>query len=477
MSWIDFTDQFKIKLKASFDGGLTWSEASTVVHVEEGYTSADPSISFNAAGDVFVCFIDFTGTEPPVTGGVYVSKSTDGGLSWGLPSEVITTSYDGSKWPIDRPWIEIDKSGGIYDGTIYISSMNLNRDNPPFRPYLSVSNDGGSTFTTTYLDTEDWYAGSINPLPLCSPTLNSNGDFYGSYPSYVITQSPYAQVFLAKSTTAGADFSHQKIITHTDPTNLSDYPSAKKASLLRSDPSDPMHLAFLYLSATSGDLDIYLTESYDEGENWTAAVRINDDPLGNDKMQDLLWADFDEDGDLIVSWRDRRNGRSGTYETSSEIWAAFRDKDALAFSPNFQITNTSVVYDTILASAGNDFMCIKIQNDTINATWGDTRDGRLNIWFQSMRTDGTVLSVQKIASDQIPKIVVYPNPTNSIINIGCEQLNKIHIFDTKGTLILVKENTKGTKIMQVDLSSYPAGNYIIEAETSNEIFTEKIVKY
>ena len=52
-------------------------------------------------------------------------------------------------------------------------------------------------------------------------------------------------------------------------------------------------------------------------------------------MQDLVWADFDEDGDLVISWRDRRNGDEGTYETASEIWAAFRDKDELVFSPNF----------------------------------------------------------------------------------------------------------------------------------------------
>jgi hypothetical protein len=48
---------------------------------------------------------------------------------------------------------------------------------------------------------------------------------------------------------------------------------------------------------------------------------------------------------------------------------------------NLFIDNPLVAYDTILAYAGNDFMCIKLVADTISAVWGDTRSGKLNIWF------------------------------------------------------------------------------------------------
>ncbi len=127
MSWINILNQFKIKTITSFDGGQTWSDAVEHPHTVSTYKSADPSIDFDNTGNVFLCYIDFDGSEPPVNGGVYIRKSIDGGLTWNPPVEVINADYDGTKWPIDRPWIVIDKSNGINSGTIYVTSMNGNK--------------------------------------------------------------------------------------------------------------------------------------------------------------------------------------------------------------------------------------------------------------------------------------------------------------------------------------------------------------
>ncbi|MEQ9306792.1 MAG: sialidase family protein, partial [Marinoscillum sp.] len=412
MGWVNIFDRFKIKTRTSYDGGQTWSTISELPHTVNGYSSADPSLDFDQNGNVVACFIDFTGTTPPVTGGIYISKSKDGGLSWDEPIEVLNTNYDGTKWPIDRPWMVVDKSTGPFQGNIYITSMNLNRTNAPFKPYLSVSNDAGNTFTQRHVDTTGWLAGSINPFPMCSPTISSSGVFYGAYPSYALTQSLYIQTFLTTSSDGGKNLNHGNI--NIFPHNS--FPSdslAKKGTLLLSNPADPNHLAYVHLRTDYGDMDVYLIESMDAGATWSAPVRINDDPPGNDRMQDLLWADFDSDGDLIISWRDRRNGSDSTYQTETEIWAAFRDKHSHKFKPNFQISSQLIDYTSDMEEAGNDFMCVKLQNDTLNAVWGDPRDGELNIWFQQMTTNGTVLSTNQISSETIPPLIIYPNPTNS----------------------------------------------------------------
>ena len=477
MGWINLSNQFKIKIKTSFDGGETWSTTSELPHTVIGYTSADPSIDFNQNGDVFVCYIDFTGTNPPVTGGVYICKSIDGGLTFSNPIEVINTSYDDTKWPIDRPWMVIDKSSSNNQGNIYITSMNLNRNNPSYNPYLSVSNDTGNSFTTTYIDTNDWLAGSINPLPMCSPTISSNGVFYGAYPSYVVTQSFYAQAFLAKSLDAGTNFTYNTVITHTSPTNIGNYPYAKKASLLLCNPSNANHLAYMYLSAVHGDLDLFLIETMDAGVSWTSPIRINDDPVGNDRMQDLIWGDFDTDGDLIISWRDRRNGVDGTYQNESEIWASYRHNSETEFSPNFQITNQSAAYNTDLEYAGNDFMCIKTQDDTLYATWGDTRNGELNIWFQSMATDGTILSVMQISSEEIPHIFIYPNPIDSKIFIEGNLIQNVIVYDLNAKKMTSISNENKSNIIEVNTENYPIGTYIVEVTTSKKIVTKKVIKH
>ena len=475
MGWINLSNRFKIKIKSSMDGGQTWSSAYELPHTVAGYSSADPSIDFDHNGNVYVCYIDFTGTTPPVTGGVYISKSTDGGLSFGTPMEVINTNYDGTKWPIDRPWMIIDKSAGANQGNIYVTSMNLNRTNAPFNPYLSVSSDGGNTFTTQYLDTTGWLAGSLNPLPMCSPTLSSSGIFYGAYPSYVLTQNTNIQIFLASSSDGGENISHNNILTY--PTGS--FPTdtlAKKGALLLSNPADFNHLAYIYLSTTNGDIDVYLTESLNAGGTWSSSIRINEDPIGNNRMQDLVWGDFDTDGNLIISWRDRRNGTDSTYQTQSEIWAAYRNKDSLQFEPNFQITDQTVAYDSILESAGNDFMCIKMQNDTLNAVWGDTRNGKLNIWFQRMATNGTVLNVQQISSEKIPEIFIYPNPTTSIVTIEDKSLRKVNVYDIIGQKIMTIQNENQLDRLKINLENLPSGTYLIEAKTSKGIYTKKIIK-
>ncbi|NRD20448.1 T9SS type A sorting domain-containing protein [Winogradskyella eckloniae] len=477
MGWVNLSNQFKIKTKTSFDGGQTWNAATELPHTVSGYTSADPSIDFDHNGNVYVCYIDFTGTEAPVTGGVYICKSTDGGLTWNAPTEVINTNYDGTKWPIDRPWMVIDKSSGSNQGNIYVTSMNLNRDNPSYNPYLSISSDAGATFTTTYIDTSGWLAGSINPLPMCSPTVSASGKFYGAYPSYVLTQSLYPQVFLATSLDAGSNFSYNTVITHQTPTNNGNYSNAKKASLLLCNPSNENHLVYIYLSAELGDLDVLLIESTDAGSNWSTPTRINDDPIGNDRMQDLIWGDFDSDGDLIISWRDRRNGTDGTYQNPTEIWASYRSNTDTEFSSNFQISNQSVAHDTDLEYAGNDFMSIKTQDDILYASWGDTRDGELNIWFQRMATDGSVLSTHQIASEDIPNIFIYPNPTVSKIFVESESLKKVVLYDLSGKQMQSIDNDDNSTTIEINTMSIPSGTYIVEVTTTETTVTKKIMKH
>lgn len=476
MGWVNLANRFQIKTKTSLDGGQTWSSAVELPHTVTGYSSADPCIAFNNASEVFISYIDFTGTTPPVTGGVYVCKSLDGGLSWESPKEVINTAFDGTKWPIDRPWMVIDQSNGPHAGNIYIASFNLNRTNPPYNPYLSVSSDSGNSFTTRYADTTGWLAGSLNPLPMCIPTVSSTGVLYASYPSYVLTQSLYTQSFLAVSTDGGNSLSHKKIITNNPPANLGNFPLAKKGAPIISNPANPAHLAFLYLSAETGDLDVYLIESFDAGDSWSTPDRLNDDPLMNNRMQDLVWADFDQDGDLVVSWRDRRNSSDSSYQTETEIWATYRGHDSADFVPNFQITSQAVSHNTDLEEAGNDFMCIQLQNDTLSATWGDARDGEINIWFQRMRTDGTILSARPIATETIPALSIFPNPTTSSLTIKGMIIEQIEIYDSQGKRVWLEKASDGKTELQINLEGLPPGSYILQVITPQGRFADQFIK-
>lgn len=475
MGW-ELNKRIVIKTKVSFNAGKTWSIANNLPHTTASYTSADPSIAFDNNGNIFISYIDFTGYDvSPLNGGIYVCKSTNGGLTWESPVEVITLYSDPDKRPIDRPWISIDHSTSVNQGNIYITSMNAKGATASYNPYLTVSTDKGNSFNHwRYLDTINWLAGSSIPQPMPTNCVSANGTFYAAYPSYVPSQSFYGQFILASSIDGGNNLSHNPIFLSK--TSVNDT-LAKKGYLIRADPSDPNHLAFFYLDIAYGDIDVFMRESTDGGINWSNAIRVNDDPIANNRMQDLLWADFDTDGDLVVSWRDRRNSTDSTYITSSEIWGAFKSKDSTNFTSNFQISDNSVAYDPILAQSGNDFMCIKLVNDTLNAVWGDTGNGKLNIWFQRIGIDGSILPVHLISSDKNPEIFIYPNPTTSNITISGNEIKIINIFTIEGTLVYSQSHrTIHQKEINIDFSTLPEGTYLIQCETEQGVVTKKIIR-
>jgi len=477
VAWMGYVplNQITIKTKASFDGGQSWSSAIIVPHNNPLYTSADPSLEFDGNGNVFLSYVDYS--APLDSGSVFIRKSTDGGLSWNSPVEVINMHSDINKRAIDRPWITIDRSGGANDGNIYVTTMNASTMTPvvpPYNPYFIHSKDGGSTFETwQYLDTVGWLSGSLIAKPHATPAISSNGIFYAIYPSYDPNQNLFPRLIIASSANAGNDFTYQTVFVSTN--TFSDS-LAKKGGLLRSNPADNSHLTFIYIGVDHGDGDVFLRESFDAGFSWAAPVRVNDDPIGNNRMQDLVWADFDTDGDLVLSWRDRRNGTDSTYATSSQIWGAIKWKDSSNFSPNFKISDALINYDTVLAKNGNDFMCIKLINDTLNAVWGDTRDGKLNIWFQQMNMQGTVISARQLASEDIPCVSVYPNPAVNTISIVAINLKRVIVYDQLGKQVLMAINSKKHENIVLDLTNLSTGSYFAQIVTSAGIKTEKIIK-
>jgi hypothetical protein len=475
VAWMGFKfgQEIIIKTRTTFDGGLTWSTTAELTHQQAGYGSADPSLQIDNIGNVYLCYIDYDNDN--FTGGeILVTKSTDGGLSWTNPVIAISTTDCPNKLCIDRPWMILDNSGGVLDGTLYVTSMNANQPtivNPPYNPYLAVSSDDGSSFTTPrFLDTLGYYSGSLISAAMPTPTVGADGTFYAIYPSYETSQSVFAQYIMAQSDDAGASLSHN--VTHQAASGLSSQ-LAKKAPLLISNPSDPSHLAYLFLKEDNGDMDVYYSESLDFGSNWTSLIRVNDDPVGNGIMQDLIWADFNEVDDVVVCWRDRRNGGAG-YDVPTEIMGAVLFSDSTDFSSNFTITDQSVNHEAVLEGAGNDFMSVQFSGDTIHAVWGDTRSGELNIYYNRMNVKDQTVSIQSIAKSNWNFLNVFPNPAQEFIVLD----NKLTDHDF--TIInhqgrLVKSGTLSNKAT-VDIKNLSMGQYFIYLSNGDSIATFKFVK-
>ena len=129
----------QIKTRSSYDGGNTWSDIVIMPHIQNTYQSADPTMAFDENGNLFLAYIDYQ--KDPDEGAVFLFKSVNGGLNWTGPTEIINADADGTKLPIDRPWLTINETGQH----LYLTTKPAPWVPAPNRPYFSHSADGGQS--------------------------------------------------------------------------------------------------------------------------------------------------------------------------------------------------------------------------------------------------------------------------------------------------------------------------------------------
>ncbi len=455
----DFGKPLGIKSRVSFDAGKNWSAAKLLPHLKTSHQSADPSMAFDKLGNLFACYVDYR--KSPDSGGIVVVRSTDGGLNWGSPVKVIDAYADGNKKPIDRPWLIANPA----NNHLYITSKPAPWIPIPCRPYFMASTNSGINWTPwRYIDTAGYLVGDFIQAPMAMHTVGSDGVLHILYPSYKASQNPLPGFIHAKSTSDGASFLYNPAFNQL--TGAADT-NAKMGYRLISDPTDAQHLAIIYAGGITGDLDVYVTESYNGGSSWGSAQRANDDAAANGKMQELVWADFDTDADLLLAWRDRRNAGNG-YSTASEIWAAVRWKDSSNFSKNFRISDSLTPYHSVLGGNGNDFMNVVMRNDTLNAVWGEVRSGKLAIYYQrtALKTGQTGAKILIDFTPAIP-VSIYPNPSSDRIWFDGAKVSYVKFFDPLGKLI--SEGRPGNdRAMSVRLLK--PGQYNVQLTVENKIY-------
>lgn len=468
---IQFNNKVTIKSSVSNDGGSTWSIPIWQTHIVSTYSSADVSLGYDATGSVFMCYIDYDNVN--FTGGkVLVRKSLDGGISWGNPVEVLSITSCPNQACIDRPWMSIDQTSGQNSGTIYITNVNANQPTlvtPPYHPYLSVSTDGGQTFHSGVLDATGFLAGSSIPQPMASPTVTADGRFTALYPSYLTSQSILPRLIRAQSNDQGQTISYD--VAYQGQGFGTTNNLVKSGPLFIAHPNNANQLSYFFLTDIFGETDIAFIETTNNGLSWSSPFRINQDPLGNGVIQDLVWADYASNGDLAVCWRDRRNANGTGYSVSSEIYCTVRTQSTGIWMNDFSVSDQQVNHQAILEDSGNDFMHVILANDTLNVIWGDVRTGSLKIYFTKRGIyDVTNHTTELPVSD----LRIFPNPVTENIVLPATYLGlDYYILSEEGKTV------QQGKIDEVKISfqSLPKGSYHLLIISSEKRYQYQLVKH
>ncbi len=133
LAWTRFTNPFPIVLSYTTNGAITWSGVIQVNNSFNSNRSLGPYISVGPNGTVYVAWASSIPVSPFTEDVIGFARSTNGGLNWQVSENAFdcngirTTAL--SPWNIRAnsfPVMDVDKTGGVRNGWIYVVTTDKN---------------------------------------------------------------------------------------------------------------------------------------------------------------------------------------------------------------------------------------------------------------------------------------------------------------------------------------------------------------
>ncbi|HKS31756.1 MAG TPA: sialidase family protein, partial [Chthoniobacterales bacterium] len=260
----------------SHDGGLTWSRALipglTMTSGGPYFRATDPVAAFDLNGNVYLETLVATDAQF-VNGAVVVSKSTDGGATFALPT-VAYNPGSSSVFP-DKEWMAINTFGSTATaGRILVTFSLFNSASTTGAPIVrTYSTDTGFTWSPIgQISNETNLQGS-------QPLFLPNGNCVVVYWNFG-TGPASERLQAVNSTDGGVTFGAPHIITSATEYNE---PSIRSGAFLASAVGDrtTQNVYVVYQALLAGNPRIAFTKSTDGGITWSSPFPISNNPAGS----------------------------------------------------------------------------------------------------------------------------------------------------------------------------------------------------
>jgi hypothetical protein len=211
----------------TFDGGRTWLnvqlphltyQTGATGTLSDMDSAGDPAVAFGPHDTVYYANLVFSRLNSG--SGIAVSKSTDGGRTWGEPSIVHTDGVDasGNSLPTnffnDKEWITVDPKSGV----VYVTWTSFGPSGSPIQ--VSRSEDGGKSWSAPVAvnPSSAFTPGGVTAFSSGSnPVVNSRGELFIAYESAVCLSlacnqpTDHDAVIVATSKDGGRTFTNQEV--------------------------------------------------------------------------------------------------------------------------------------------------------------------------------------------------------------------------------------------------------------------------
>lgn len=422
------------------DGGQTWTFPGCI---EPGVFRSDPVLGFDADGNIYYNSLTVQGDY-----WCDVYKSTDGGATW----DAGTFAYGG-----DKQWFSIDRTSGPGRGNHYEYWSTASICEPY---YFTRSINSAASFEDCISIQGEPYWGTV--------CVAGNGDLYvgGVYNNdFVVVKSSNAQypgqmplwdyavpVDLDGSIVGFGGF------------NCPNPQGLLGQTIIAVDSSGGENHGNIYLLCSverysnNDPMDVMFIRSTDDGQTWSSALKINDDP-GTSAWQWFGTMSVAPDGRIDVIWLDTRDN-PGT--VLSALYYSYSSDGGITWSENEKL---SEVFDPHVGwpdqSKMGDYFDMFSDNRGAHIAWANTLNGEEDVYygFISWPLTGITENHPQKELSLLPA-KCYPNPFHETTTISYQLPDermvslKIYNLDGKEVATLVNDYQQ-------------AGSYEIEFNANN----------
>jgi len=362
----------------STDGGLTWTRSLipgiTAASGGPYFRATDPVAAIGPQGDLYLASL--VALDPNfVTSALAVSRSTDGGATWGAPA--VVTASNTAQVLNDKEWLAVnDFAGTATTGRLVATWTNFTSDsrgNPTGNNLLgSTSDDRGATWSAPI---------AITP---------GGSDNQGTQPVF-LPDGTLAVIYLS-----GFSATQDSIQCKFSADGGRTYPAAAVTIGLSTPWKDPVlrsggdlpsaavsrqtgRIFVAYTTVVNGTPRVLVASSSNRGLAWTAPVAASDNPAGDPVLNPAI-AVTPDGSTVSVTFMDKRNAPDGI--NFIDVYAASSFDGGVTWQPSIRLSDeSSDVRFAVETSEGRmlgDYMGLAPSlgaNQPAVAIWCDTRTG------------------------------------------------------------------------------------------------------
>jgi hypothetical protein len=470
-SWRDFRrgvsnpTNRQIGYSFSTDGGITWSVSALLDStLLPGFPrNSDPVVAVDSAGNFYIAVVCIGNSV-----GLGVYKSTDGGVTFPTAYLVANTGSE------DKEWFDNDRvSGSPFYNNLYMCWTRFS-GNTGIK--LATSSNSGVNWSDAVSVSDQ--TGGVQGSDLA---IGLDGEIYLTWLDVNTSEDV---VKFDKSTNGGVSFGTDLNIASGASPNIPISSSNITFPSIATDISNGPGRGNLYVAwcdARNGDPDIFFSLSTNRGVNWSAPLRVNNDLVGNGKLQCWPSIEVNDSGNIAILFYDSRNTSSNNI---IEAYLAHSTNRGASFVNSLLSTQPSPTNQPNTAVRFGDYICVDYHRNRVVPIWTDERAGGVNMeaYTAVISTPLIVRQYSSIIPDGYKLEQNYPNPFNPVttirFSIPQREFVSLTVFDALGREIeVLAEGISEAGEFEVifNADGIAGGVYFYQLRTSSFAETKKLV--